>query len=891
MWIINRIIVCIWLVLTGPALAATITPQVGGGIGQFDGGISGINSGPAVCGGYQGPGNIIPSAVMGFALRAWSASLCGQAFAQITVSGVSADMLTSATTGAIVPQTINGTLCPAASTTACVVTKWYDQLKSNACTGSCDMAQGAGDNLPVLTTTCPTPLAVCIYSLDAAPFTILQAAANITLTQPYSLMAFAQFTSSGTRGGTYFGADGSGIYHGAGANETDASCNGQSQVISGVIGDNAWNSLLLDCGPAAQSLYSNGSQAASAAYTPASTTAVPFLLYTASTGNAFYETEAGLWGYEVSAAAVALNNNQKLYYGLVAISAQNYFFNSTTGLDSNNCKFASGTAPNGPCLTITKANALPNFGGGSLTFVGTFTGCLVQSQGNVSTPGAGPITITATGATLTSNCGGANSGSAGPQTCGVILDSISATVNGGSYRGSGFTAGSATQFGICAQNSSGAGTPVVIIENVDIQGFAVVGGINATGAEIYASNYALAAGFPNNCGQLTVSILNSTFHGASTTAQDETGVNGAQCFPSPVMTATFQGNIVFNMGGQAGNNQGTGSGAILNGTGAGSIIKFSLAHDNGGNANACGGPAGLWFNESISSINQFNEVYNMQNIGGPLGSICDLAGYDWDTGSIGGIGEYLYSHNNAGPSFLLFATAGSNVYRYGIGENDGFYGDDGGGVVSINGGTGGNAWGAYNLTLYITGTSAGSTEVACAVFGISNFFSGGIWANNSCSNSWTNQFGQTTLLFGGNSTGMASVTVANNDYYTPTGAGGLSFATNYNGSGNNYATLALFQVATSQEANSIMTNPTFSTPPSGTCTWTPSSISSWPPSGCPSAYSTVAAALKGAGADVCATYPTYCSGSYPSTAGIRDYYANTVPRAGPLWNMGAYGGP
>jgi hypothetical protein len=574
-----------------------------------------------------------------------------------------------------------------------------------------------------------------------------------------------------------------------------------------------------------------------------------------------------------------------------------YYFDSVAGSDRNNC-MSTGA----PCASATKMAALRYRGGDTINWKAgsSFRGCLALNANNVrNTTSANPITIQSygSGATpiITSNCGAANSGGNGPKTAAITLDSINATVNGIAVRGSGLTVGSATQYGIAAQNSSGVGTPSFIIENVDVSGFGAPGATGDAGGGIFVTGFSEAAGFPGACGNITYSLLNSTIHGASTSALDDGGFGGAGCTnegtSGVINPGTAQGMLVYNQGGHTGGQGGCcGSGGTLVSTQAGSYIQFSLAHDNGGNVSTCGGPVGFWAYQATGTL-QFNEVYNEQNVNGnPGGGACDWAGYDWDAGTHHGVGQYLYTHNNAGPGFLMYNASGSNIFRYSVSENDNSYINDGGGSFTVCCSGAGSAWAGYNLTIYQSGAFTGSTTPpSCASFGYSGTYAGGLWANNACSNSATDMYGRTFMLNGNNAAGGENtIKLVNNDYYN--GGGTLSQATGWSPGNRTFATIAAMQSGTGQEANSISTNPGFSSPPSGTCSWTPSTISSWPPSGCPSAYSTIASGLKSAGANLASTESPYFTAPYPTTAGTRDYYGNTTfPGPGSCFDMGAYG--
>lgn len=573
-------------------------------------------------------------------------------------------------------------------------------------------------------------------------------------------------------------------------------------------------------------------------------------------------------------------------------TATNYYFDSVAGLDTNNC-MTTGT----PCQTVAKMNSLPQYGGGTLNWKGasSFTGCLVISARNVTNTSAGPITIQqySTGAApiITSNCGGANVGSSGPKTAAITLDSINATINGIVVRGSGFTAGSATQYGIAVQNSGNISPgPTYIIENNDVSGFGVVGlGTGDAGGDIVAFGFSEAAGFPTACGFMTVSVLNNTLHGATSTSGENNGFFGTGCNGGQIQQ--LQGNLIFNISAIASNGN-TGNGAYLaqgetgfSGLGQ-SYIKFTLAHDIGANGTTCGGPVGLWAYQTYLPLLEFDEVYNVQGSGGLPTNACDFSAYDFDIQASYGLAQYLYGHNTGGPGFVVFSGDNGDVVRYSIFENTSSYNEDGGGAFSVGaGGTSGSGWQGYNNTIFQNYSPGTSTPPTCLSMGFGGAYTGGLWANNACRNDVVDQFNRTNMLTGNSASGFNSISMQNNDYFTA-GGGILTFAVNWPNP-TTYATLATFQSGTGNETNSKFIDPGFASPPSGTCTWTPSTTVSWPPSGCPAAYSTIASGITGSGADLASLFgSTWFVSPYPTTAGSRDYYGNSI---GAPYNMGAYG--
>lgn len=869
----------IWAAIVVAFMAATshVGAQLGLGLGagEFSTRVPDASSAPPACGGYHGPGDVAPNAKIGAAIRAWTAALCGNRFANITVSGVSADMLTSATTGALVPQTINGSVCPNASTTLCVVTKWYDQPLGNNCTGSCDFVKTSTEQLGVLTTTCPLPLTACIV-FPTSTATFNQVAGNFTPTSPLTVSAFTNYTFGGAGSATYvggFGGAGGGatLGHASVAGTAAYSCDGAT-FPTATAADGSWFSSSLLCGTSTMQLFLNGVGQGSQPLTPNITPNQAYVGGIFASGPTIYETEVGIWNSDVSGQLAALNANQRAFYGFVI--AGDSFFDSVAGSDANNCT-SSGTA----CQTVAKMKSLNYTGGHAINWKGgsSFTGCLVLSSGNVSGTSAGsPITIQqySTGAApiLTGNCGTGY----GNKDAVLGFDSISVVVNGIKVVGPGFgTPAQIADFCVASQNSSGVGTPTVIFENLDVTG---------CDAHLWTSGFSEIKGFPGVCGNITTSLLNNTTHGVTQLSFDGGGVGGSGCGGVGNDTVTSQGNLYFNIGGnpsQGGNDQGNGAG--YNGPTDGSVFQFELAHDNGGNNNACGGPFGLWQASTINTIQRFSEVYNEGNFTTGTAAICDGGGFDLDVSTTTDIVEYVYSHHNFGPGFLMFVSFNGNTFRYSISENDQWSllnvsssANDGGGILSFNQVY--SSFFVYNNTVFSSGTGAFTQNgPACWNVGGSLPTSGITIANNACWNSSANSLGSTLMVNGNHVTSSANtVTVFNNDYYYP-GAGTLVFAYEWNSI--IYNTLASFQSAEGLDNNSISTNPSTGTwTAAGTCTWTPSTQATWPPTGCPTSYSTVSGAVKGTGAAI-------------SNPGTRDYYANTVPRAGPLWNMGAYGGP
>lgn len=75
---------------------------------------------------YVGAGDLGWTVLGVYSTRAYSAATLGAKLLNVCVSGTCADMSSSASTGDLVSQTINGSVCPNASVGTCKVKTWYE---------------------------------------------------------------------------------------------------------------------------------------------------------------------------------------------------------------------------------------------------------------------------------------------------------------------------------------------------------------------------------------------------------------------------------------------------------------------------------------------------------------------------------------------------------------------------------------------------------------------------------------------------------------------------------------------------------------------------------------------------------------------------------------------
>jgi len=571
-----------------------------------------------------------------------------------------------------------------------------------------------------------------------------------------------------------------------------------------------------------------------------------------------------------------------------------YFANG--GADTGNCTNIAA-----PCATISYANTLVYQLADQILFNGgdTFVGCLVingltnwlstnANRGTIGSYGTGV-------ATINPNCTGESGGIRVNAANGVIVQDL--TVNALTIptpRGA-----------VILQNSTGSQVSGLVFQRLTLSGAryfqstAPAGGQGQNGGDFFYE------GFPGNGGFNGLQILNSTICGSSgNTSGDDSAIAG---FGSNIniLNVTIQGNIACNIGG--GPVAAAGFGKAYPPMGDGIHIQamntvlsqFNLAHDNGGNMSSCGGPAGTITASANTVTAQFSESYNITYV--PAGALnyptgwCDGEGGDFDNDTLNALGQYFYSHDNAGPSFLLFMNNtgccsgwNNNTWRYSIGENDDRTGSTGLAQLTFQPLQSGHTGNMYNMTewnnLVFNGSAFGNTNVCAPGFAVNTASAlSGVLKNSIFS------LGACTSGGGGwepaNMRGVATPTglvISNNIYHNRAGAAGGG---SWWFGATLYTSLAAWQGAvTGGDPGSSTSNPLISgTPPFGVCTWTPSSGSG--PQPCPGGTGTP---TYGVSAGSPAISGGTAIGAVPTTP-TRDYYGNAVPGTGPCTNIGAYG--
>lgn len=410
-----------------------------------------------------------------------------------------------------------------------------------------------------------------------------------------------------------------------------------------------------------------------------------------------------------------------------------------------------------------------------------------------------------------------------------------------------------TPIGILITNNDATPISGFTITGMDISNFA--DNTAFEGGEVFITGLSIPNGAVGNVSN--VSVTNNSLHGANgVSSPDRFGINGygGTFFPQNITNVTYSGNTVYNLGGSA---SAFAIGISPAGV-SGALVENNIVHDIGANSVSCGGPSGIeTFNASNVTIQQ-NEVYNVKPVPS-YGGGCDWDGYDLDGFTTNSVVQYNYSHGNRGNGYLAFVEKpwGGNVFRYNISENDGA-GDSQQAPFFVTATPDKGSLQIYNNDIYQSSTAV---STFCFVGNSTAAWpAGSLIANNSCylAPGGSGQSNFFDFPFMPTATG---ITFENNDYYTT----GSSPIWRISGANGIYKTLSAWQTATGSDANSITTNPLFTTAGGGgTLTWTPPNG----PQPGPSAYT------------LQSTSPLLNTGAVVASNGGKDYYGNNLPGSG-----------
>jgi hypothetical protein len=233
----------------------------------------------------------------------------------------------------------------------------------------------------------------------------------------------------------------------------------------------------------------------------------------------------------------------------------------------------------------------------------------------------------------------------------------------------------------------------------------------------------------------------------------------------------------------------SGNGIVLGNVDDGAI-EDSVAHHNGGENTAGEGPVGIWAYDASRVVIQRNESYANNT-----GSAADGGGFDLDQNVTDSLVQYNWSHDNAGPGFLLahrYDSDGSrgNVVRYNLSENDARKGS--GGALAV--------WGEVHDTDVYHNVVFASPPVSGSISLVTVANGGASGAEVHGLRFWNNVFLTTggVRLLDASSSQVAVATglrFEGNDWW------GSGETTRFRWAGVIHLSLASWQVATSQETD------------------------------------------------------------------------------------------
>lgn len=268
-----------------------------------------VNFGPPRVTSYTGPGDIVASAKFWGGLRAYSSAKRGSAAINVcNVSDVACvDMVTNASTGALVVTTVGGSNCGSVTCTIKIV---YDQSGNGT-----NATQATIASRPILTLNCINTSLPCMHVTGAQkmPITLIS-----TTTSPLSYSAVAERVGTANGFMMTTGADSGpdAILDFPSAATARIYDNGTGLTLAET--DNAFHAFQAMANGSSGYIYVDGSST-SGALGPSSThsTAASLFSNVGGSGNLTgYMAEIGMWPSSFSTGnASSLHSNQSAYWG------------------------------------------------------------------------------------------------------------------------------------------------------------------------------------------------------------------------------------------------------------------------------------------------------------------------------------------------------------------------------------------------------------------------------------------------------------------------------------------------------------------------------------------------------------------------------------------------
>ncbi|GAB3859900.1 hypothetical protein GCM10028822_37210 [Hymenobacter terrigena] len=395
-------------------------------------------------------------------------------------------------------------------------------------------------------------------------------------------------------------------------------------------------------------------------------------------------------------------------------------------------------------------------------------------------------------------------------------------------------------------DSANANLPHLRFDSLDVSGY------RSTGLSIGSWN--------GTSGYTDVRITNCQLH-----ANGEAGLSSYAEYPLLGHHNWYVGNCaVYDNAGRADiTTTHTGNGIVLSGIDQALVEQCTAYHNGWLNANASGGPVGIWgWNCNRLTIQRCESHHNQS------GTALDGGGFDLDGGCTNSVLQYNYSHDNQGPGYLLAQFGGAPAMhdltvRYNISRNDARNYNQGAIELYSSGSNGGIVRAAiYNNSVLLDQPANGSAPKAVYVL------SGGI-TDVTLRNNVLQTAAGLPVLATNTTTGLR---LEGNCYWTPNAALAIDWQ------GTAYTSLAAWRAGTGQEtlgaalrATGICADPAFAAP---------TATASLPMTDALACYiPRHPSALLGTGLSL--------SAEFGIDPGTRDFFGNPAPAPGTAGNIGA----
>ena len=380
-----------------------------------------------------------------------------------------------------------------------------------------------------------------------------------------------------------------------------------------------------------------------------------------------------------------------------------------------------------------------------------------------------------------------------------------------------------------------------------------VSGYRSTGLSIGSWN--------GTSGYTDVRITNCQLH-----ANGEAGLSSYAEYPLLGHHNWYVGNCsVYDNAGRADvTTTHTGNGIVLSGIDQALVEQCTAYHNGWLNANASGGPVGIWgWNCNRLTIQRCESHHNQS------GTALDGGGFDLDGGCTNSVLQYNYSHDNQGPGYLLAQFGGAPAMhdltvRYNISQDDA-RGYSQGAIELYSSGSNGGIVRAdiYNNSVLLSQPANGTAPKAVYVI------SGGITDVTLRNNIFQTAAGLPVLVTS-TATGLR---LQGNCYWTPGAALMIAWQ------GTPYTSLAAWRAGTGQEtvagatlrATGICADPALIAPTAPSLVPMTNALAGYVPHR-PSV-------LVGGGLNLKAEFGV--------DTGTRDFFGNPTPAPGTVGNIGA----